>query len=140
MAKKTLKLILAVAFLMAIGYSKKINTSDTRITYGAQIMAYLFDKYGDCDFIVKYRKDKKFLGVLIINSEEEKSNILKVFDTATAEEVFEYDQKERSVTNFNFKKNAVIISYKSTLWEEKIAFDIGSGRLVKRYSSWGVNK
>jgi hypothetical protein len=135
------RLIFLIIFFVGcfVGFCPKVYASDTRITFGTQVMAYVFDKYEDCHFLVKYRKDKKFVGVLIINPENKKENMLKIFDCETGLETFEYAQKDKEITDFNFKKNAVIMTYKSTFWEEKAAYDLFSGKFVRRYSSLLAN-
>lgn len=130
------KLILFIMFIFMVTYNKKIYASDTRINSGLQIMEYIFSKYEDMSFLVKYRKDKKFIGVLIIHPKERRANVLKVFDTTSGEVAFEYEQNDREITDFIFKKNAVILIYKSTFWQEKVAYDLTSGKFVRRYSSW----
>lgn len=122
-----------------VGHCPKVSASENKITFSSQVMAYLFDKFGDSNFLVKYRKDKKYLGVLIINPGEKKENILKIFDLETSLEVFEYAEKDKEITDFNFKKNAIVMTYKSTFWEERAAYDIVTGKFVRRYSSLLAN-
>lgn len=121
------------------GHCPKTYASDSKISLCSQVVAGIFDKFEDCSFLVKYRKDKQFVGVLIINLEDRKANMLKIFDCETGLEVFEYVQKDKEITDFNFKRNAVVMTYKSTFWEEKAAYDLFSGKFVRRYSSLLAN-
>jgi len=109
--------------------------SDLRMTPGETIMEHIFSQYGKRNFLVKYRDDERFVGVLVVN-DDNVGNALKVFNVHTQEQVFEFTDQEKKVVNFKFKKDAVVIFYKSTFWEERIAYDLYTGRVVRRYSSW----
>jgi len=114
--------------------------SDIRVTASANIMGYIFSKYDSKNFLVKYRDDKKFIGVLFLD-ESNIGHTIRVFNTYTQEQIFEITDKEKKFINFVFKKDAIVISYKSSFWEEKIAYDLYTGRVVRRYSSWlGYNQ
>ena len=114
--------------------------SDARISAGASIMGHVFSEYDSKNFLVKHRDDKKFIGVLFLD-DNNIGHTIRVFNAYTQELVFEITDKEKKFINFVFKKDAVIISYKSAFWGEKIAYDLYTGRVVRRYSSWlGYNK
>ena len=130
--------------IAAYGNGKATKATDVDVdevvTAGAQIMEHLFCDYGDDTFLIKYRNDKKFIGVLLLD-DKNVGHTLQVFDMVTSEKIFEYSKADKQIVNFQFKRNAVIIYYKSSLWEEKIAYDLYTGRVVRRYSSWfGYNK
>ena len=98
-------------------------------------MESLFDDHEEYAFLVRYRNDKKFIGVLFLD-DKNVGHMVKVYDAFTSEEVFEFKDEDKQVVNFQFKRNAIIIYYKSSFWEEKIAYDLYTGRVVRRYSSW----
>lgn len=127
--------IFFLSTLFLFSFYVNTNASDDKITNGAQIMESLFDQYGDYSFLVKYRKDRNFFGVILFDNNNV-GRVLQVFDSNTGEQVFEYSEHEKKLVNFEFKRSAVVIFYKSTFWEEKIAFDLNTGKVVRRYSSW----
>ncbi|MFC1842621.1 hypothetical protein ACFLYU_03115 [Candidatus Dependentiae bacterium] len=124
-----------LSILLISSFSFKINAAEDRISNGLNVMEYFFDKYPENSYLVKYRKDGRFIGVLVTDNNNI-GHLLQVFDVFTGEKVFEYTKKDKEIVNFKFKKNAVILFYKSALWEEKMAYDLYSGRVVRRYSSW----
>jgi len=132
--QKNLHIIFLFILLSSFSFLN-INASDDAITNGTRIMEYLFDQHNDSAFLVKYRKDKNFIGTLLFD-ENHVGHTLKIFNVSTAEQVFEFKDPEKKLVNFGFKRNAVVIFYKSTFWEEKIAFDLYTGKVVRRYSSW----
>ena len=141
-AKRKCKLLLSILFLSSFysmsnawGSSKKSIEPQEKIKNGLGIMEYLFDSYPEYTYLVKYRKDGQFLGVLLMD-DEKVGHVLQVYDICTGENVFEYKKEDKEILNFKFKKNAVVIFYKSALWEEKVAYDLYSGRMVRRYSTW----
>jgi len=125
-------LVLFLFFSLISVYSV---ASDVRVDDGVSIMENIFSETDFQNYLIKYRDDGKFVGVLFLNKDNF-GHTIKVFNVHTQEQVFEFNDKDKKVVNFVFKRDAIVVYYKSTLWEEKIAYDLYTGRVVRRYSSW----
>jgi len=125
-------LVLFLFFSLISVYSV---ASDVRVDDGVSIMENIFSETDFQNYLIKYRDDGRFIGALFLN-ENNFGHTIKVFNVHTQEQVFEFNDKDKKVVNFVFKRDAIVVYYKSTLWEEKIAYDLYTGRVVRRYSSW----
>ena len=111
--------------------------SDERISTGANILESILSESSTQNYLIKYRNDGRFVGVLYLNKDKDNiGHIIRVFNTHTQEQVFEFKDEDKKVVSFVFKKDAIVIYYKSAFWEERTAYDLYTGRVVRRYSSW----